>query len=38
MAGDSLDHEDEHVCEICGRTFGTEGDLDEHVHDEGQLS
>lgn len=34
---DQLDQE-EYVCEICGRAFESEADLEDHVHDEGQLT
>lgn len=35
---DENDQHEEHVCEICGRAFESAADLDEHVHDEGQLT
>lgn len=27
----------EYVCDICGRIFDSEGALEDHVHEEGQM-
>lgn len=37
MTQEHVDRADEHVCQVCGRTFESEEELDKHVHDEGQL-
>jgi hypothetical protein len=38
MTNDADEHEREYVCEVCERTFESEAELEDHVHEEGQLT
>jgi hypothetical protein len=31
----STEHDEEHVCEACGKAFESEDELEQHVHDVG---